>query len=239
MSAARLCAVALHDVAPHTFERCALIRDWLAERGVERATLLVIPAADLHPFDVRSPELLAWLWRRAREGDAIAQHGFRHLRTRGAAPPRRLLARLQGGDAAEFPGLDSRATLTAVRTGMDVMAAAGIRSRGFVAPAYAYTRPLRAVLEDCFEWWAGLARVHRAGRRPLRALAHGLGTSSAAKRALSPVTARAGSAFSGRVLRIDVHPADFDHPAHVRALEAMLRRAAGRSMVSYDELVAA
>jgi hypothetical protein len=27
-------AVALHDVEPATFERCALIRDWLADCGV-------------------------------------------------------------------------------------------------------------------------------------------------------------------------------------------------------------
>ena len=30
-------AVALHDVEPATFERCALIRDWLADCGVDGA----------------------------------------------------------------------------------------------------------------------------------------------------------------------------------------------------------
>ena len=43
-------AVSLHDVEPATFERCALIRDWLDDLGVDRVTLLVIPAPDLHPF---------------------------------------------------------------------------------------------------------------------------------------------------------------------------------------------
>ena len=42
-------AVALHDIEPATFERCALIRDWLDDHGVDRVTLLVIPARDLHP----------------------------------------------------------------------------------------------------------------------------------------------------------------------------------------------
>jgi hypothetical protein len=42
-------AVAVHGIEPATFERCAVIRDWLADHGVDRATLLVIPARDLHP----------------------------------------------------------------------------------------------------------------------------------------------------------------------------------------------
>ena len=71
-------AVALHDVEPATFERCALIRDWLDDQGIERVTLLVIPAPDLHPFNDRRPEMVQWLADCAGRGDAIAQHGFQH-----------------------------------------------------------------------------------------------------------------------------------------------------------------
>jgi predicted deacetylase len=239
MRRTRVCAVALHDVAPATTERCMEIRQWLSDRGVERATLLVIPARDLHPFDVRSPDLCAWLRTRAWEGDAMAQHGFRHLRTRRAAVPRRWIASAQGGEAAEFPGLDLRSTRSAVRTGTELMAAAGLRPRGFVAPAYAYTRALRAAVGDAFDWWAGLIGIHRRGESMLLAPACGLGSSTRAKRALSPVLARAGSRTWGDLVRIDVHPADFDHPRHVRALETMLRHARGRAFVSYDQLVGA
>src|SRR5258708_34695795 len=47
--ARRRVAVSLHDIEPATFERSALIRDWLNDHGVDRVTLLVIPARDLHP----------------------------------------------------------------------------------------------------------------------------------------------------------------------------------------------
>src|SRR6476661_4252286 len=80
---ARTIAVAVHGIEPATFERCALIRDWLDDHGVDRVTLLVIPARDLHPVGERSPAMVAWLGERARVGDSIAQHGFRH------APPDR------------------------------------------------------------------------------------------------------------------------------------------------------
>src|SRR5437773_9943501 len=75
---AQTIAVAAHDIEPATFERCALIRDWLDDHGVDRATLLVIPARDLHPVGERSPEMASWLRERRRAGDSIAQHGFQH-----------------------------------------------------------------------------------------------------------------------------------------------------------------
>lgn len=75
----RTLAVAVHDIEPATFDTCALIRDWLADHGVERVTLLVIPARDLHPLSDRSPQMSRWLLERERDGDAIAQHGFQHI----------------------------------------------------------------------------------------------------------------------------------------------------------------
>ena len=99
MAAERRIAVAIHDVEPATFERCALIRDWLDDHGIERVTLLVIPAPDLHPFHDRRPEMVQWLADCAGRGDAIAQHGFQH-RASSAAPRR-------SNPAAEFLGLDA------------------------------------------------------------------------------------------------------------------------------------
>lgn len=232
----RVRAVTLHDVEPATFHTCTLIREWLTDRGVERVTLLVIPAADLHAFDDRSPDLADWLRERAGAGDAIAQHGFRHRRTQRAAPPRRLLAGWQGGTAAEFPGLGAGATATAVRAGRSILAGAGIDARGFVAPGFAYTPALRRELNGCFDWWASYMRVHRSGSRGLTAPARCLGTSTAVKRALSPVGVRVG--LPGGLLRIEIHPEDFRYRRHVRALEGLLGRSRVHPTVTYDELLA-
>jgi hypothetical protein len=56
-------AVGLHGIEPATFEHCALIREWLADLGVQRVTLCV--GAD------RTPGLDAWLQDRRRHGDAV------------------------------------------------------------------------------------------------------------------------------------------------------------------------
>jgi predicted deacetylase len=212
----RQIAVAIHDVEPATFERCALIRDWLADHGVDRATLLVIPAPDLHPFFQRRPDLAAWLLDCRDRGDAVAQHGFQHRRP-GA---RR--------DEAEFAGLDPESTRASISAGRRMLALAGVEPRGFVAPAYTYTPALRRELAGDFDWWATLLRLvgrDRASLAPALSLRR------------SPLAVRAGALAAGRILRLDLHPADFDRPRHVLALESVLRGAGRRTAVTYDDLV--
>jgi predicted deacetylase len=230
-------AVAIHDVEPQSFQRCALMRDWLSDLGIARVTLLVIPAPQLHPFSARSPEMADWLLDRVDAGDAVAQHGLQHRRTRRPGPLTRPLREWQGGAAAEYPGLDAATTVASVEAGRRVLAAVGLAPRGFVAPAYAYTGALRAHLASTFDWWATLLTLR--GRGAARAPALCLGTRGPLKRAASPALVRVGAALSGEVLRLDLHPADFDHPRHVLAVERVLRRAAGRAAVTYDDLCSA
>jgi predicted deacetylase len=215
----RRIAVAIHDVEPATFERCALIRDWLDDHGIDRATLLVIPAPDLHPFFQRRPDLAAWLLDCRDRGDAVAQHGFQHRRA-GAVGTRRR-------NEAEFAGLDSDATRASIVAGRRMLALAGVEPRGFVAPAYAYTTALRRELANDFDWWATLLRL--VGR-------DGASVAPALSLRRSPIAVRAGAFAAGRLLRIDLHPADFDRPRHVLALEAILRGAGHRTAVTYDDL---
>jgi predicted deacetylase len=235
-------AVAVHDVEPATFERAALIRDWLEDLGVARATLLVIPARDMHPLSDRRPEVASWLLERERQGDAIAQHGFRHLRSRCARGP--TLPHLGGGgESPEFVGLDPAQTVRALDAGLRVLKLAGIEPRGFIAPAYAYTRQLRESLATRFAWWAGPWALHstRLGA-PSRLCGPPIGLAAAGplRRAASPVLVRAASHFAGPVLRVEVHPRDLASASHMLALEDVIARAVRtRECVTYDDLARA
>jgi predicted deacetylase len=238
-------AVALHDIEPATFERCALIRDWLSDHGVDRATLLVIPARDLHPLSERSPEMTRWLADRRAAGDSIAQHGFQHLQMRGGAFSRRPLARARSRGSAEFVGLDSNETRRAVDAGWRVLKLAGIEPDGFVAPAYAYTPALRNVLPDKFRWWAGLLALHRThavaegDSSGMITPAWGIGMGSPLRRTLAPSLIRTGSVLCGETMRLDLHPSDLEHPRYMMALEWVLGRAGHRRQaITYDELLA-
>lgn len=208
-------AVSIHDVEPATFERCALIRDWLCDHGIDKATLLVIPAGDMHPFHDRRPELAAWLSERVAAGDCVAQHGFQHRR-----PGR--------SGSAEFVGLDDAQTRRAVLAGRRVLHLAGVEPRGFVAPAYAYTQALERALADRFEWWASRTHVWtHQGRRSAAAPALGFA---------APLVVRARAFVAGELLRLDLHPHDLARTSTVGAVEAVLRGAARRVPVTYDEV---
>ncbi|HWX45964.1 MAG TPA: DUF2334 domain-containing protein, partial [Solirubrobacteraceae bacterium] len=171
-------AVAMHEIEPATFERCVEIRNWLDERGVDRVTLLVIPARDLHPLGERSPEMVEWLIERRRLGDSIAQHGFQHEQLRRAGWSPRALTPGRGRRAAEFVGLDGPDTRRAVEAGWRLLKLAGIEPDGFVAPAYAYTPALRGALRGRFRWWASLLGLHGGADRPWRRLAPAWGPTS-------------------------------------------------------------
>jgi predicted deacetylase len=255
-------AVALHGIEPQTFERCAVMRDWLDDHGVDRVTLLVIPARDLHPVGERSPEMIDWLCERRSAGDSIAQHGFQHVRPRTGGSARRLLHRAHGQRGGEFTGLDCDETRRAVHAGWRVLKLAGVEPDGFVAPAYAYTAALRQTLGPRFRWWASLLRVHRtqpqldAGaseRSPSAEHAPGqdagagalapawsLAANGPLGRVFSPALVRAGSMLPTSTLRLDLHPADLHNPRHMMALEWVLERAGTRrTAITYRELAGA
>jgi predicted deacetylase len=231
-------AVAVHDIEPRSFPRIREIREWLYVRGVGRVTLLVIPAADLHPIGTQAPALAAWLRGRVAFGDSVAQHGLNHRVGSPAAWPRRVLAGWQGGAAAEFPGLGREDTAKRVATGLRLLNDIELDPQGFVAPGYAYTRALRTILAESFEWFADLHCIRTRSRGPVRSPALCLGSSTPLKRALSPGLVCAAGRTAGAVMRVDVHPADFDLPGHVATLESLLQHADGRDVVTYDELLA-
>jgi predicted deacetylase len=229
-------AVAVHDVEQGSFGRVVEIRQWLAEHGVDRVTLLVIPAAHQRPIGMHAP-LALWLRNRVAHGDAVAQHGFSHRVVSSPHWSRKLLAHWQAGEAAEFPGLGGDQAARRVASGRRVLGDLDLDPHGFVAPGYAYTPELRSLLVHSFDWFADLRGIRTRREGEIRARALCLGTSTSFKRIVSPTAVRALSVIPGEVMRIDVHPADFDHPLHVATLEWLLERAARRQAVTYDELI--
>ncbi len=235
----RTIAVALHGIEPAAFERCAMIRDWLDDHGIDRVTLLVVPARDLHPVGERAPAMVEWLSERRASGDSIAQHGFQHTGCRRGGR-RELIARPYG--RGEFSGLDGAETRRAVNAGWRVLKLAGIEPDGFVAPSYAYTTALHRTLAERFRWWAGLLRVHRPPqqggihRRDPLAPAWSMTAAGPLNRVLSPSLLRVGAMLPVTALRLDLHPADLNRPRHMIALERVLERSHDRRAVTYPEL---
>jgi predicted deacetylase len=232
-------AVSIHEIEPATWERCALLREWLADHGVRRVALLVVPAPDLHPFDRRSPSLRDWLADRLADGDEIVQQGFCPGRGRPSGEGRwRGVPRVGHAGPGEFARLDAEETARALDAGRRILRAAGLAPAGFVPQGFAYTAPLHAALRERYGWWATSAAIHAPAGAPLHAPALDLAGADPVARAAGPLRRRV---LAGRaaLLRIELHPGDLDHPRRVAAAESLLRRHAGRPAVTGSELVGA
>jgi hypothetical protein len=216
-SEGRALAVTLHDIEPRTFQRVREIRIWLAAHRVDRVTLAVIPAADLHPVGTRAPLLAAWLRAQVARGDAIAQHGLCH---RGAGP--------------EFASLDLEESRGRVEAGLGLLREAELDPHGFIAPAYGYTPDLVSVLRERFDWYAERSHVH--GReRDVGAAVLGLGSTAPGIRVFSGMLTSLNTTLCGSLMRLDIHPGDFHRPPRRAVIEHILDRASGRQVITYDD----
>lgn len=216
--ASRALAVTIHDIEPRTFIRVREIREWLTLRQVDRVTLAVIPAADLHPIGTRAPLLAAWLRGQVARGDAIAQHGLRHR-----------------GEGSEFASLDLDESRGRVEAGLALLREVELDAHGFIAPAYHYTPALVSVLRSRFDWFAARARVHGA-EASLDASVLGLGTATPGNRLLAGARWSVSATFGAGLMRLDIHPGDFGHHRRVATLERLLARAGDRQAITYDDV---
>ncbi|HXI54936.1 MAG TPA: DUF2334 domain-containing protein [Polyangia bacterium] len=128
----------IHDVAPPHLEAARRLRDFLGERGVERATLLAVPNFHgVHPLE-RAGETVRWLRERAAAGDEVCLHGGTHRQERsiGRRGDRLRSALLTAGEG-ECLALDPAARARLLGDGKRRLEELlGGPVYGFIAPAW-------------------------------------------------------------------------------------------------------
>lgn len=239
--------VELHDVHPGALTEVRSMHRALRRVGVERPTLLVVPRfrdPDGRVLDLRRhPGLCAWLRRRQSEGCEVVLHGLSH-RAPGPPPPglrKALMHNLFSRGCAEFAHLDGPAARRRLRLGRAILAACGLRCRGFIAPAWQQSAAAIAQLAGLgFRFTAFLTHVlcldpagaHRALRTPALTFDAPNPAVDLGKRGVM----RTLEHWARRLplLRVALHPADL-HGARplghiLRRIRALLR---WRRLVSY------
>lgn len=245
--------LSLHDVAPVHRERIERAEALFAELGVEQVTYLLIP--DYHRQGRSdTADFAAWCRRARPFAVDWFLHGYYHLETEDAvgahdgAPLRdggfraALTRRYATAGEGEFLALDAAEARERVARGAGVFERClGEPPRGFVPPAWLYDASLPPVLREhgiryfedhrrVYDLDAGTALdapvVTWATRTPLRKWTSILGTPALRW------------AWRNRpVLRLAVHPFDFDHPETVASIRRVWGAAlAGRSQARYDEV---
>jgi predicted deacetylase len=236
--------VSLHDVAPFHLERIRKAEALFAKLGVPKVQYLFVP--DFHgksPVDA-SPGFVAWC--RGPHPFEISWwlHGYYHLDRADEAA----LSALSGADRlkrrfltageGEFLALEAGEQRRRLEAGLARFGECfpGERPRGFVAPAWLFRPerlfpPLRALGMPFTEDHRFVYRLaDETGREVTQALRSPVVTWATrtllykyGSLAMCPL--RAWWYRREPVLRIALHPHDFDHPETVASIEGVLRRA--------------
>lgn len=222
MTARSLCVV-LHDVAPATWPACQRLLTALAGIGEFPVTLLAVPR---YHGGARDPAFEHWLCQRAAHGDEVALHGYTHLDER---PPRGwidgLRRRHYTRGEGEFSDLPFDEASHRLHAGTGWLRSIGIEPAGFVAPAWLLgAEAWRALRRQAFEYTCTLRHVYLMPEaRGVVCQSQVYSTSAAWRRGMSVVWNESLALLQRRqpIVRLELHPADADHPAVRRSWQRL------------------
>ena len=234
--------VSIHDVSTVTrpaVER--MLRD-LAEAGVPVTSLLVIPDHHHKGRVDEDPEFSAWLRDQVKVGHEVVLHGFYHLRPvkTGEGLATRLVTRSYTAGEGEFYDLSFDEASVLLRRSREVLENCGIEPSGFIAPAWLLGEEAeRAVRAGGFAYTTRIADVldfrqdrHYAARSMVYSVRAGW------RRAVSLLWNEGlfHVLRSSPLLRIGLHPPDWEHEAIRHHALSSIRQAAGvRKATTYRE----
>lgn len=236
----RALVVSLHDVSPQTRAECAEILAQLAELGVPRCSLLVIPDHHRRGHFLADAECAAWLRAQAAAGHELVMHGYHHQRARraGESVGAKWTTRIYTADEGEFYDLDRAAATVLVEKARADFRQLGVEPAGFIAPAWLLSVEAEAALRalGC-EYTTRLGSVAdlqtaRVWRSQSLVWSVRSGWRRQVSRAWNARLSRRLAAHP--LLRISIHPVDLQHPQIWRQVRALVTRAcADREALTY------
>jgi len=236
--------VSIHDVSPLTREAVdAMLRD-LAEVGVKRTSLLVIPNHHHKAPLAEDADFCDWLRNWQRNGQEIVLHGYFHKRpSRDGGWAKRLITEHYTDGEGEFFDLSHSEAAARLEKAKGEFAAAGFQPTGFIAPAWLLgTEAEEAVKKAGFGYWTRLKNFKdlETGREtPSQSLVWSVRSGWRRRVSLWWNIWLAGRLANAPLLRVGLHPPDWTH-AEIRgqALDLIRAALAGREVLTYDDWLA-
>lgn len=214
----RALVVSIHDVSPKTRERTDEILAALGRRHVRECSLLVVPDHHGQGLFTEDPKFVEWLRLQASRGHELVLHGFTHQRRRKKAEGvlKRLVTRVYTADEGEFYDLSEEAALEKLTRAQSLFRSIGINPRGFIAPAWLLGRAAeRAVRQTGFEYTTRLGTVtdYVSGRIwRSQSLVWSVRSGWRIRTSLRWNASLCERLKRNPLIRIGIHPPDFDHP---------------------------
>jgi predicted deacetylase len=209
--------VSIHDVAPPTRTASEKILDELSRRGVRNCSLLVVPNYHQTGAAIADRSFVQWLRELESDGHEIVVHGFFHQRPRRPRETlrERFITRIYTSDEGEFFDLSYAEALRRITRARDEFLAAGLKPRGFIAPAWLLgSEAERAAADAEMEYTTRLATVRdlRSGEEfAARSLVYSVRNAwrRASSLAWNGVLARVMA--GAPLMRLAIHPPDLEH----------------------------
>ena len=238
----RALVASIHDVSPSTRSQTERILEDLGKLGCTKTSLLVIPDHHRRGRISADAGFCDWLKERLAEGHEAVLHGYSHLRGQKAGDglAKKLVTQSYTAGEGEFFDLPREEAARLLQDGLKEFAAMEISPTGFIAPAwllgseaelamreagFAYTTRIATVMDfqtGMTHQSRSLVWSVRAGWRRVCSLAW--------NRALFLATK------SCPLLRIGIHPPDWEHSAIRRQILSLTRAAlADRKAMTYQQ----
>ena len=234
--------VSIHDVSTVTRPRVEEMLEDLAAAGVGVTSLLVIPDHHDRGRVDADPAFASWLRSATSRGHEAVLHGYRHLRERrsGEGPVTRLITRSYTACEGEFfdPGMEEASSL--LRRGWEALRSCGTEPSGFIAPAWLLGKEAaEAVRREGFDYTTLIGCVTDcvSGRSfPSRSMVYSVRSRWRTAVSLGWNALLFAALKKAPLLRVGLHPPDWDHPAVRRqVLDRVRRAAASRRTVTYRQ----
>jgi predicted deacetylase len=234
MTAARKVVVSLHDATPFHLERMRRAEAVYRDLGIAKIAYLFVPEYHGGYPAAGDPAFRAWCREERPFRVDWHLHGYHHLEAPAPAAAggagdflkRRLLTAGEG----EFLALDAEAQRKKLEAGRAAFRACLDREpEGFVAPAWLFNPALPGLLREMgFRFTEDQRRMYRVdtGARldsPVITWATRTWLRKYGSLAVCPLLLRLWSRVP--VLRVAMHPFDFDHPATVASIRTVLAAA--------------
>jgi len=242
--------VSIHDVSTVTRKRVVEMLKDLQAVGVPVTSLLVIPDHHHKGMIDADPTFVEWLreltgqrqeqekgQRHECKHEAVL-HGFYHLRPtkQGEGLATKIITRSYTAGEGEFHDLSREDATALLLLGKAALEACGITPRGFIAPAWLLGNEAEiAVRERGFDYTARIGEVIDCKEeRSFRARSMVYSVRAPWRRRVSLLWNEllAQSLKSAPLLRIGLHPPDWDHQSIRDHLLACIRRAVETRRVS-------
>jgi len=212
--------------------------------GLSGFSLLVVPDHHRKGHFLDDPAFCHWLRERETKGDEVVIHGFYHLRAsrKGESLRDRLTTRFYTAGEGEFYDMSGAEALWLVAQAREGFQKIGLDPRGFIAPAWLLSEGAQAALTKLgFAYTVRLATItDLACQRTFASQSLVWSVRSFWRRGASRIWNR--SLFNrlrpAELLRIGLHPVDFEHRAIWRQIETLAQRAlADRTPLPYGRWV--